>query len=326
MPPKSKSSKPKPTTQPNSPKSEPPKPNWPPLRPLLPAADLALTCLLPDQIYLINNFLTSTLCKTYVSFFSSLPLTTTPGKPKRGDAVRVNDRFQIEDRRFAEALWEATALRELVLDFEEEEEEEEDEDGGNGERKRTRTMKEIWGGEPLGLNPNIRIYRYSRGQFFARHCMFSPTILPVVGGIGLTSNIRRRLQHSNLLFGFKSTATGQNNMDATRLSLYMSGRRNGFLPRSHTGEPQPGTCVCGSGDGAGVAASAWRAVSHARGNGGDRGREVGFEERFGCFSLMERYHNAFNKTADSYNYQTRLAERNFLCLTFETRDESNQAK
>ncbi|KAF4152392.1 hypothetical protein CNMCM6936_002059 [Aspergillus lentulus] len=29
--------------------------------------------------------------------------------------------------------------------------------------------REIWGGEPLGLNANIRIYRYSKGQFFAQH-------------------------------------------------------------------------------------------------------------------------------------------------------------
>jgi len=28
----------------------------------------------------------------------------------------------------------------------------------------------LWGGEVLGLNPNIRIYRYSKGQFFDQHC------------------------------------------------------------------------------------------------------------------------------------------------------------
>lgn len=85
--------------------------------------------------------------------------------------MRVNDRFQIEDKRFAEMLWGSTALRELVMGLEEDEVEE-----GDGEGKgQKRTMKEIWGGEPLGLNPNIRIYRYSRGQFFARHCMFFPT-------------------------------------------------------------------------------------------------------------------------------------------------------
>lgn len=139
-------------------------PNWPALRPLIPSSDLYLDPLLPDHIYLIRNLLTSTLCKTYTSFLSSLPLATTPDKPKRGDAVRVNDRFQIQDARFAEMLWRETALRELVENVEDEDE---DEDG------RRRSMQEIWGGKPMGLNPNIRIYRYSAGQFFAKHCTSS---------------------------------------------------------------------------------------------------------------------------------------------------------
>ena len=28
----------------------------------------------------------------------------------------------------------------------------------------------LWGGEVLGLNSNIRIYRYSKGQYFDQHC------------------------------------------------------------------------------------------------------------------------------------------------------------
>lgn len=75
----------------------------------------------------------------------------------------MNDRFQIEDGRFAEMLWEGSGLRELVMRGLDE--------GDEGEAGRT--TKDIWGGEPLGLNPNIRIYRYTSGQFFARHCMFS---------------------------------------------------------------------------------------------------------------------------------------------------------
>lgn len=39
---------------------------------------------------------------------------TTPGKPKKGDAVRVNDRVQIVDPAFANRLWIETGLRELV--------------------------------------------------------------------------------------------------------------------------------------------------------------------------------------------------------------------
>ncbi|RMJ20775.1 hypothetical protein PHISP_08356, partial [Aspergillus sp. HF37] len=130
------------------------------------------------QISLIHNFFTSTLCKTYVSFLQSLPLATTPGRPKRGDAVRVNDRFQIEDPRFAEMLWSGTALKELVTATPTEDEDE-DEDEGEGEEREGRAKKDtsnVWGGEPLGLNANIRIYRYSAGQFFARHYDDSNTL------------------------------------------------------------------------------------------------------------------------------------------------------
>jgi hypothetical protein len=168
MPPKSKKADPK-SNKPAVPKTSP---NWPPFRPLLPAADLSLTPLLTDQIYLIRNFLPGTLCKSYASFLASLPLTTTPGKPKKDEALRVNDRFQIEDARFAEMMWSTTALKELVTTrFAEEENYEEDHTSSPAEvAKRAR---QLWGGEPLGLNPNIRIYRYSAGQFFGQHCKFS---------------------------------------------------------------------------------------------------------------------------------------------------------
>ncbi|KAJ5888114.1 hypothetical protein N7495_008155 [Penicillium taxi] len=127
-------------------------PNWPPLRPLLPPQDLTLTPLLPSQIYLIRNFLPSTLCKTYAQFLASLPLTTTPGKPKKGDAVRVNDRFQVQDARFAEMLWSGTALKELVTERFVEDGYGED-DGSNNDNKTVdlmAKMKNAWGGVPLG--------------------------------------------------------------------------------------------------------------------------------------------------------------------------------
>jgi len=134
-------------------KTEPPPPtkstpNWPAFSPLVPESDLTLQHVLPGQIVTIPDFWTATLCKNYVAFLSSLPLTTTPGKPKKGDAVRVNDRFQIDDSAFAELLWSSTALKSLVTEA----------DSG-----------ELWGGEVIGLNPNIRIYRYSKGQFFDKH-------------------------------------------------------------------------------------------------------------------------------------------------------------
>ncbi|KAI8930785.1 hypothetical protein NX059_011810 [Plenodomus lindquistii] len=136
-----------------------PLPNWPAFTPLMPEADLALHELLPGHIVTIPNLWTATLCRTYVSFLASLPLTTTPGKPKRGDAVRVNDRFQVHDPAFAERLWTETALKKLVTGAVKE-----------GALDMTESQRrELWGGQVIGLNPNIRIYRYSKGQFFDQH-------------------------------------------------------------------------------------------------------------------------------------------------------------
>src|SRR5436305_69588 len=97
-----------------TPTSVPKAPDWPPLKPLIPSTELQLELVLPHQILTISRFFTSTLCTTYINFLSSLPLTTTPNKPKRGEAVRVNDRFQIQDPAFAKRLWKETGLKELL--------------------------------------------------------------------------------------------------------------------------------------------------------------------------------------------------------------------
>jgi hypothetical protein len=123
-------------------------PDWPPLTPLVPATNLYIDTLVEDQILLIRNLFTSRLCKDYISFLSALPLSTTPGIPKRGEATRVNDRFQIEDPLFARRLWETTSLQHLVQTYQD---------------------PAVWKGEVLGLNPNIRVYRYRPGQFFDQH-------------------------------------------------------------------------------------------------------------------------------------------------------------
>lgn len=89
-------------------------PAWPQFKPPLPVVDLELVRhAVTDKIITISS---RSLCKDYVSFLSSLPLVTTPGKPKRGEAVRVNDRFQVEDMNFAKTLWEKTGLKEILTD------------------------------------------------------------------------------------------------------------------------------------------------------------------------------------------------------------------
>ena len=112
----------------------PPKPSisWPLLTPLLPPSDLEIEEVLPGQILTISRFFTSTLCKTYVNFLqTSVDLTTTPGVPKRGYAVRVNDRFQVQDAAFADMLWTKSGLRDVVA----------------------REDHALWGGDVVGLNP-----------------------------------------------------------------------------------------------------------------------------------------------------------------------------
>ncbi|KAG9230870.1 hypothetical protein BJ875DRAFT_139018 [Amylocarpus encephaloides] len=160
MPPKKQHS----NSKGNTPASPPnPPPNWPAFKPLLPASDVHLETLVDSQIIVARNFWTGTLCKNYVAFLKTLPLTTTPGKPKKGEALRVNDRFQVHDERFANRLWVETGLREMLCG------------GGTEEAEGERTSMtpeekhELWGGEPIGLNPSIRIYRYSKGQYFDCH-------------------------------------------------------------------------------------------------------------------------------------------------------------
>lgn len=138
-----------------------PSPLWPSLHPLLPTSDLSLETILSEQIIVIRNLFTSKLCKDYVSFLSSLPLTTTPEVPKRGNAIRVNDRVQFDDPDFAEQLWSSTGLKDLVTGAAQNE---------AGSITDPEELQKLWGGDICGLNPRIRVYRYGKGQYFGQHC------------------------------------------------------------------------------------------------------------------------------------------------------------
>lgn len=122
-----------------------------PLRSVVPASNLHLESLLEGQIVAIRNLFTAALCRQYVAFLSTLPLVTTPAKPKSGDAVPVNDRIQVDDPAFAHQLWTQTGLQFLVQDNTEEPQ-------LSYERR-----KELWGGEILDLNPKNQNLSISRG-------------------------------------------------------------------------------------------------------------------------------------------------------------------
>ncbi|KAH0596818.1 hypothetical protein MHUMG1_05126 [Metarhizium humberi] len=94
-------------------------PDWPQFKPPLPVVELTPE-LHPatSKIATIASFFPKSLCRDYVTFLKTLPLQTTPGKPKRGEAVRVNDRFQVDDVVFANRLWESTGLKEALTENE----------------------------------------------------------------------------------------------------------------------------------------------------------------------------------------------------------------
>ncbi|KAJ4140247.1 hypothetical protein NW768_001603 [Fusarium equiseti] len=92
-------------------------PSWPAFKPPLPVVDLSPEPHpLTSKVILIPSFFPRNLCRDYVNFLKTLPLQTTPGRPKRGEAVRVNDRFQIDSQDFAMRLWEKTGLKEALLE------------------------------------------------------------------------------------------------------------------------------------------------------------------------------------------------------------------
>ena len=135
-----------------------PRPNWPIIK-NCEQDNLRLDKVLNNQVYTISRLWPASLCKEYVSFLQNLPLTTTPGKPKKGEAVRVNDRFQVDDPEFAECLYSSTSLKQLI-----------ENPTIDGQQLSKVDRDTLWGGEVLGLNSNIRVYRYSKGQYFDQHC------------------------------------------------------------------------------------------------------------------------------------------------------------
>jgi len=93
-----------------------PPPGWPQFKPQLPVTDLVPETVVPDKVVVYRSFFPRSLCRDYVDFVRHLPLTVTPAVPKRGHALRVNDRFQVDDAAFADRLWTETGLREAVLE------------------------------------------------------------------------------------------------------------------------------------------------------------------------------------------------------------------
>ncbi|KAH8556547.1 hypothetical protein BGW37DRAFT_17293 [Umbelopsis sp. PMI_123] len=120
---------------------------WPKL---FPKSDLQAQELLPGQIYTISEFFSIKECDSLISYIeNNIQLQATPAIPKRGEALRSNDRISVSDADFAHTLWS------LGVD--------------NVVKSTSAIYKAALPHKPAGLNTNIRIYRYIPGQKFECH-------------------------------------------------------------------------------------------------------------------------------------------------------------
>ncbi|OMO97950.1 Prolyl 4-hydroxylase, alpha subunit [Corchorus olitorius] len=115
---------------------------WPVLKPKL---NLQITRLKETDLFTVQNFLTSVEAKAFVKAAESIGFQHQGSLgPTKGEAYRDNDRISVNDPELADAIWQS-GLSKLFADI------------------------KIRGRVAVGLNPNIRFYRYKVGQRFGRH-------------------------------------------------------------------------------------------------------------------------------------------------------------
>lgn len=107
-------------------------------------------CLIEDQIVVINKFFSTELCNELIRSFDTLQLETTPLIKSKDYAARVNDRVSMENLDAAQGLWDYLHQVLLQDDFDE---------------NIVRNTFE----NAIGLNPQLRIYRYQKGHYFGKH-------------------------------------------------------------------------------------------------------------------------------------------------------------
>ncbi|KAJ4956481.1 hypothetical protein NE237_013264 [Protea cynaroides] len=118
------------------------KAKWPVIKP---KRDLQITRLRDTHLFTIQNFFTSAESKAFIKAAESIGFVHQGSQgPAKGEAYRDNDRISVNDPVLAESIWES-GLRNFFSDI------------------------KIRGKVAVGLNPNLRFYRYKVGQRFGRH-------------------------------------------------------------------------------------------------------------------------------------------------------------
>ncbi|CAG9461163.1 unnamed protein product [Pedinophyceae sp. YPF-701] len=98
--------------------------------------------------FTVDGVLTREECKLFVDAATAAGWQWQgSGGAAAGEAFRDNERVQSDDPDFAAAFWRASGLQELFQELD----------------------LTVDGMTACGLNPNIRLYRYSKGQRFGKH-------------------------------------------------------------------------------------------------------------------------------------------------------------
>ncbi|KAL3834522.1 hypothetical protein ACJIZ3_009258 [Penstemon smallii] len=118
------------------------KKEWPTIKS---KSNLQINRLKGDDLFTIPSYLTSAESKAFINVAESIGFVHQGSLgPAKGEAYRDNDRISVNDSVLAQELWES-GLNKIFSDF------------------------KIRGRIAVGLNPNIRFYRYTAGQRFGRH-------------------------------------------------------------------------------------------------------------------------------------------------------------
>ncbi|KAM7266365.1 hypothetical protein ACFE04_004262 [Oxalis oulophora] len=107
--------------------------------------NLQVSKLKDNDLFTVHSFLTSAECKAFIKAAESIGFVHQGSLgPTKGEAFRDNDRIAVDDPALAQSLWDS-GLSSLFDDI------------------------SIRGRVAVGLNPNIRLYRYKVGQRFGCH-------------------------------------------------------------------------------------------------------------------------------------------------------------
>ena len=111
----------------------------------------ALQTIIDDQVYIIRQFFSPSVCQKVLKHLESLDWSFT-------DDIRVGEVCRFHSPQDGHRLWKETKLDEIAL----------------ASDKLAKDMLS-------GVSPNIRVYQYLPGQFFSPHCEFC--FLGMVGNL-----------------------------------------------------------------------------------------------------------------------------------------------